>query len=98
MKIMFDISAGVFKNTYKCKIDNHIIEIELFNNAKNDFVKIWYNYNNNSKTTELYYNFDKNILYGANITNRQAKIIINKIKQALKLHNILTKKRCKTWD
>jgi hypothetical protein len=84
---MFDISAGIMKNTYKCKVDNHIIEIELLNNGDNDFVKIWYSYNNNINTTELYYDFTENNLYGANISERQAKLIVGKIKNALKLHN-----------
>lgn len=88
MKIMFDISAGVLKNTYKCKVDNHIVEIELWNNGKNDFIRLWYSYNNNINTAVLYYNAIDNNLYGANITNKQAEKIVAKIKQALKLHNI----------
>lgn len=84
---MFDVSVGNMKNTYKCKVDNHIVEIELWNNGNNDFVKIWYSYNNNINTTELYYDFTKNNLYGANISERQVNLIIKKIKIALKMHN-----------
>lgn len=84
---MFDVSVGIMKTTYKCKIDKHILEIELWNNTDNDFVKVWYSYNNNINTTALYYNFEKNVLYGANITDRQANLIVSKIKSALKMHN-----------
>jgi hypothetical protein len=84
---MFDVSIGNMINTYKCNVDKHIIEIELWNSGKNDFIKIWYSYNNNYNTTTLYYNAIDNNLYGARITDRQAKMIINKIKSALKVHN-----------
>ena len=78
----------LLKNTYKCKVDNHIVEIELWNNGKNDFIRLWYSYNNNINTAVLYYNAIDNNLYGAKITNKQAEKIVAKIKQALKLHNI----------
>ena len=84
---MFDISVGVIKNIYKCKIDNHILEIELLNSGDNDVVKVWYSYNNNMSTTELYLDLKGKKYYGANITNRQLELIAKKVEKALEIHN-----------
>lgn len=64
------------------KIDNHRIEIELYNNCL-EICKIWYSYDNNWKSVDLYWNNDKNdFMYNySNIffTNRQKKILLNRI-------------------
>ena len=82
-----DMLVGIFKNTYTTKIDNHIVEIEL-NNCKDyyKFIKIYYNYSNNMSSTELYYIDKDKMLYGACITEKKKKLIINKIKKAIEIH------------
>lgn len=87
MKISFDI----YVNTYTTKVDKHIIEIEIHNYKKNNFISLWYNYNNNFKSIQLFYDINNNNLYGANITSRQKKLIIKKIKKAMELQKKLIK-------
>lgn len=64
------------------KIDNHRIEIELYNNCL-EVSKIWYSYDNNWKSIELYWNNDKNdFMYNYSntfFTNRQKNILLNRI-------------------
>ena len=64
------------------KIDNHKIEIELYSNCL-EISKIWYYYDNNWKSIELYWNNKKNdFIYNYSntfFTNRQKNILLNRI-------------------
>ena len=64
------------------KIDNHIIEIELYQNYLG-ICKIWYYYNNNFKSIDLYWSNEKNdFMYNYSntfFTNRQKKILLKRI-------------------
>lgn len=64
------------------KIDNHIIEVELYKNYLG-ISKLWYNYNNNLSSISLYWNENTNdFMYNYSktfFTCRQYKILINKI-------------------
>ena len=65
------------------KIDNHIIEVELYSNCL-EICKIWYYYKNNFKSIELYWNNEKNdFLYNhinTFFTPRQKTILLKRIK------------------
>ena len=81
-----DLKANIYNNTYVTKIDNHIIEIEIANNTKIDYIKIWYNYKNNFLSTYCYYSIEeKSLKYASFLTERQAKILLKKINEAMEL-------------
>ena len=87
-----DIKVGITTNTYTTKIDNHIIEIEL-HNVKNfyEFIKFWYNYNNNMSCKVGYYMAERNIIYNIELTPRQKRLIIDKIKLACQMQEKILK-------
>lgn len=64
------------------KIDNHIIEVELYSNYLG-ISKIWYYYNNNWSAIDLYWNEEKNDFmyksYNDFFTTRQKTILFNRI-------------------
>lgn len=80
-----ELSCGVLKNTYKIKIDGHIVEIEIYKQKLIDYIKIWWSYNNNWKCMEFYYSKENDNFLYTNITERQAKILRAKIFQALEI-------------
>jgi hypothetical protein len=84
----FDISYGVLKNTYKTKIDGHIVEIEICNNAKIDYVGIWWSYDNNWRSYEFYYSKEQDIFLYAKITERQAKILREIMQEVLAMQEM----------
>ena len=70
------------KNCCNFKIDNHIIEVELYSNYLG-ICKIWYYYDNNWKSIDLYWNEEKNDFmyksYNDFFTTRQKTILLNRI-------------------
>lgn len=66
------------------KIDNHIIEVELYQNYI-EISKIWYYYNNNFSSIDLYWDNEKNsFLYNYSntfFTERQKKILFDRIEK-----------------
>jgi len=87
-----ELSCGNIKNTYKTKIDGHIVEIEICRQKSIDYIKIWWSYNNNWQCTEFYYSKEEDKFLYAKITERQAKILRAKIFQALEMEEIMTAK------
>lgn len=87
-----ELSCGNMKNTYKTKIDGHIVEIEISRDKMIDYIKIWWSYKNNWLCTGFYYSKEADEFLYANITERQAKILRAKIFQALEMEEIMTAK------
>lgn len=86
---MMDLSVGVYKNTYKTKIDNHEVEIEINNFIKPvDFITIWWSYDNNNLSTDYIYSVAKNDFYVVRgLTEKQKQKLVKKIKEALEMQN-----------
>lgn len=86
---MMDLSVGVYKNTYKTKIDNHEVEIEINNFIKPvDFITIWWSYDNNNLSTDYIYSVEKNDFYVVRgLTEKQKQKLVKKIKEALEMQN-----------
>ena len=84
-----ELSCGVLKNTYKTKIDGHIVEIEICKQKLIDYIKIWWSYNNNWQSYDFYYSKEKNKFLYAKITDRQAKILRAKVLEALEMQKML---------
>lgn len=84
-----DLSIGVYKNTYKTKIDNHEVEIEINNFIKPvDFITIWWSYDNNNLSTDYIYSVEKNDFYVVRgLTEKQKQKLVKKIKEALEMQN-----------
>ena len=84
-----DLSVGVYKNTYKTKIDNHEVEIEINNFIKPvDFITIWWSYDNNNLSTDYIYSVEKNDFYVVRgLTEKQKQKLVKKIKEALEMQN-----------
>ena len=84
-----DLSIGVYKNTYKTKIDNHEVEIEINNFIKPvDFITIWWSYDNNNLSTDYIYSVEKNDFYVIRgLTEKQKQKLVKKIKEALEMQN-----------
>lgn len=84
-----DLSIGVYKNTYKTKIDNHEVEIEINNFIKPvDFITIWWSYKNNYLSTDYIYSVEKNDFYVVcGLTEKQKQKLVKKIKEALEMQN-----------
>ena len=84
-----NLSVGVYKNTYKTKIDNHEVEIEINNFIKPvDFITIWWSYDNNNLSTDYIYSVKKNDFYVVRgLTEKQKQKLVKKIKEALEMQN-----------
>ena len=84
-----NLSVGVYKNTYKTKIDNHEVEIEINNFIKPvDFITIWWSYDNNNLSTDYIYSVEKNDFYVVRgLTEKQKQKLVKKIKEALEMQN-----------